>query len=74
VFPLVGETDHAAYDALDVSHWDFWVVPRAGLRALNQQSLNLATVQRIAGNAVSYHQLAGAVQAAAAAETTSSAS
>jgi hypothetical protein len=38
--------DHAAYDALDLAQWHFYVVPAARLSERGTRSVSLAWVQR----------------------------
>jgi hypothetical protein len=66
VFAVQAATDHADYDALDLDQWAFWVLPRSKVEKTGQRSLGLARVQALAGPAVGYTELAGAVRRAAA--------
>ncbi|WP_063767450.1 hypothetical protein [Streptomyces sp. NRRL S-1868] len=55
---------HEAYDPLDLTQWDFYVLPRDVLIARNQQSMSLSTVRKLAGLPISYTDLATAISAA----------
>ena len=69
VFAVVTATEHAAYDALDIGQWAFWVLPRSAIEATGQQSLRLSRVKTLAGPPVPYEHLAGRVCAAAGTNT-----
>jgi hypothetical protein len=58
VFAVQTATEHAAYDALDVDQWSFWVLPAARVAATGQRSLRLSVVQEMAGPPVQYAELA----------------
>lgn len=64
VFAVVGESSHERYNALDVVNWEFWVVPVRKLAALNQQSVSLASVRRLADAPVPYARLAEEIELA----------
>ena len=61
----------AEYDPLDVVQWDFYVLPRRQIEALGQKSLGLATLARVAGDAIPFDQLSACVDHAYAIETSS---
>lgn len=62
VFALVTATEHSAYDQLDTSGWSFWVLPVRALAELGVASISLSTVQRLAGDPVSYPELGALIQ------------
>jgi|tagenome__1003787_1003787.scaffolds.fasta_scaffold20913430_3 hypothetical protein len=57
VFAVLTATDHATYDALELSQWSFWVLPRRAIEALGQKSISLARVEALAGPAVTFAEL-----------------
>jgi hypothetical protein len=58
VFAVQTATEHAAYDALDLDQWSFWVLPAAAVAATGQRSLRLSVVREMAGPPVGYAELA----------------
>lgn len=60
VFGVQTATDHALYDPLDVSQWDFYVLPVAIVTAIDQKSLGLPRVQQHA-SPVDFGGLAAAI-------------
>ncbi len=54
VFAVQTATEHAAYDALDMRQWSFWVLPAAEIAATGQRSIRLSVVQEMAGPPVGY--------------------
>lgn len=64
VFAVQTAMTHDSYEPLDVAQWDFYVLPRTVLEQLGQKSLGLATLQRLAGDKITYAELASAVLAA----------
>jgi hypothetical protein len=65
VFAVHTCTDPAAYDPLELSYWQFYVVSGEVIRSRNQRSMALSTVRRIAGEPVGWDQLGLAVKLAA---------
>ncbi|HUU92082.1 MAG TPA: hypothetical protein VM238_12845 [Phycisphaerae bacterium] len=67
VFALLAHKDKQTVDPLDVSQWQFYVLPTSVLdeRTRSQQSITLPTLQRLAGKGVPYLALAKAVRTAA---------
>jgi hypothetical protein len=67
VFALLAHSDQPSLDPLDVSQWDFFVVPTAWLdkRERSQHSITLPSLRRLAGESVSYAGLRRAVEKAA---------
>jgi hypothetical protein len=59
-------TEHAKYDQLDVSQWQFHVVPRSALAATGLKSLGIAKVRELSGGPTPWADLAKSVTAAAA--------
>ena len=68
VFALLAHRDKATVNPVDVAQWQFYVLPTSVLdqRTRSQHSITLPTLERLAGEALSYSQLAGAVRTAAA--------
>ncbi|OLF11525.1 hypothetical protein BLA60_11195 [Actinophytocola xinjiangensis] len=58
--------DSTAYNVLDVTQWEFRVVPGRVVAAWNQKSIRLAVLQERGYTAITYADLAQAVTAAAA--------
>ena len=65
VFAVQTATDHQAYDALDLSQWSFWILPRSVVEATGQRSLSLARVQALAGQPLTWAELADQVRVCA---------
>ena len=65
VFGVQTATTHDEYDPLDVTQWEWYVLPRHKLVHLDQATLSLVTV-RSRTAVVAFADLAGAVRAAAA--------
>ena len=65
VFALHSCKDHATYNPLDVSQWQFWVAPDHAVAASGQRSGGLAFVQRIAGESMGWADLRAAIAKAA---------
>lgn len=61
VFAVHTARTHAAYDVLDVSQWDFYVVARQPLEALGHKSIGLASLERLTDGPVTYADLASAI-------------
>ncbi|HON74216.1 MAG TPA: hypothetical protein PLQ23_03575, partial [Dermatophilaceae bacterium] len=66
VFAVHLATRHDEYDPLDVTQWQFYVVPRARLEALGQGSLSLWRLRSLVAAPVPYNGLAEAISTAAA--------
>jgi len=71
VFALLAHKDKATLDPLDVSQWEFYVVPTVVLdeRKRSQDSITLASLRALHGEAVKYSDLARAIEEAAATQT-----
>ncbi|HEY5473615.1 MAG TPA: hypothetical protein VIK32_10540, partial [Candidatus Limnocylindrales bacterium] len=67
VFALLAHTDQATLDPLDVSQWEFYVLPTRVLdeRQRSQHSITLPSLRKLAGKAVEFAGLADAVAQAA---------
>lgn len=62
VYVLCAHTtrEHEAYDPLDISAWEFYVLAKSTLAELNVQSISLATAARLM-RPVGYDELAAAI-------------
>jgi len=71
VFALLAHTEQASLDPLDVSQWQFYVLPTFILdnRRRSQHSITLPSLQKLAGGYVSYSGLKKAIGEAAKAVT-----
>ena len=65
VFAVQTCKEHAAYDALDASQWEFYVVPAGPVRDCGYRSVAISWVRRHA-EPVSFGKLAAAIEAAGA--------
>lgn len=68
VFALLAHQNQSTLDPLDVSQWDFFVVPTAKLdnRTRSQYSITLKSLRALSGEAVTYSNLRRAVEDAGA--------
>lgn len=66
VFAVQTAQAHDVLDVLDTTQWEFYVLARDEVASTGYRSLSLATVARLAGEAVPLGHLEAAVQAAAA--------
>ncbi len=66
VFALLAHGDQGTLDPLDVSQWEFFVVPTAHLdgRMRSQHSITLPSLRALARESVSFSDLRGAVEEA----------
>jgi hypothetical protein len=64
VFCVHTQRDPAAYDALDVNSWEFWVVHADQVRALGTRSVGIGWVRANCDGPVAYDGLAGAIASA----------
>ena len=62
VFAVLTATEHAHHDALDLSQWSFWVLPRQVVAATGQQSISLARLRALADPPVPYEELASRIR------------
>jgi len=70
VFALLAHTEQTTLDSLDVSQWEFYVLPTRVLdeRQRSQHSITLPSLRRLAGDAVDFAGLGDAVAQAAGAQ------
>jgi hypothetical protein len=70
VFALLAHTDQATLDPIDVSQWEFYVLPTRVLdeRQRSQHSITLPSLRKLAGKAVEFAGLGDAVAQAAEAQ------
>ena len=66
VFALLAPIDQTILDPLDVSQWEFFVVPTMSLdnRRRSQHSITLPSLRELAGGSVGFSNLRGAVEEA----------
>ncbi len=66
VFALLAHTDQETLDPLDVSQWEFFVVPTTSLdnRKRSQHSITLRSLRELSGGLVSYEKLRRVVKEA----------
>ena len=65
VFCVQTQREPAAYDMLDISHWEFWVVDASTIRELGAKSTGIGWVRRHAAGPLPYGELADAIRVAA---------
>jgi hypothetical protein len=65
VFCVQTQREPAAYDMLDISHWEFWVVDAGTIRELGVKSIGIGWVRRHATGPLPYGELAEAIRVAA---------
>lgn len=70
VFAVHAHKDRATANAMNVAQWEFYVVARTTLDEMlgSQASASLSTIQRLAGHASTYAELAARIRAAAVVE------
>jgi hypothetical protein len=59
------QREPAAYDVLDISHWEFWVASASTIRERAGKTVAIGWVREHATGPVSYGGLADAIHAAA---------
>ncbi|MBN1454589.1 MAG: hypothetical protein JW963_26465 [Anaerolineales bacterium] len=66
VFAVLSHKEKATVNPLDLSQWEFYVLPTIVLdqRTRNQHSITLPTLKRLAGEAIEYERLAEAIRIA----------
>lgn len=64
VFAVQTQREPAAYDVLDISHWEFWVVSASIIRERAGKTVGIGWVREHATGPLSYGGLADAIQAA----------
>jgi hypothetical protein len=65
VFCVQTQREPAAYDMLDISHWEFWVVDASTIRELGVKSIGIGWVRRHTTGPLPYGELAEAIRVAA---------
>lgn len=65
VFCVETATTHEEYNPLVLSQWDFYVMAKDVLAATGQRSLGLSSVRALTGEAVTFEELAHAIEKAA---------
>jgi hypothetical protein len=65
VFALLSHADKATIDPLNVSQWQFYVLPTSFLNARrSERSITLKKLVKLCGEGIRFQQLAAAVEAA----------
>lgn len=62
VFCLETCQDRAAYDALNLDQWAFYIALTRDVQRLSQQSVSLASLERFAVGPVRFHEISGALR------------
>ena len=65
VFAIQTARTHEEYNPLLASQWRFHVLPRQTVEDLGQESIGLATLEKLAGPSIAYEELSEAINAAA---------
>lgn len=65
VFAVQTQREPAAYDVLDISHWEFWVVSASTIRERAGKTVGIRWVREHATGPLPYSGLADAIHAAA---------
>ena len=65
VFAIQTARTHEEYNPLLASQWRFHVLPKRTVENLGQDSIGLATLEKLAGPSVAYEELSEAINAAA---------
>jgi hypothetical protein len=65
VFAVQTQRDPSAYDVLDLSHWEFWVVNASTIRQRAGKTVGIAWVREHATGPLSYSDLSDAIHMAA---------
>ena len=63
VFAIQTARTHEEYNPLLASQWRFHVLPRQTVEDLGQESIGLATLEKLAGPSIAYEQLSDAIHA-----------
>lgn len=66
VFCVQTAQKHEDYDPLDVSQWDFYVLPQSRVEAIGQRSIGLTRIKNEGAQPVKFNGLAAAIDQAAA--------
>lgn len=72
VFCVHTAQDHSQLNLLDLKQWDFYVVKRSELVERNQPSIGLASVIKLAGGTVPWHELKSQIHQLAVGESVDS--
>ncbi|MFE1430316.1 hypothetical protein ACFW6C_32815 [Streptomyces fungicidicus] len=64
VFAVQTALEHAVYNPLDTAQWEFYVLPRSAVAALDADSVSLSTVRAAAGPPVSFAALNDCIRSA----------
>ncbi|MFF3310021.1 hypothetical protein [Streptomyces sp. NPDC002952] len=64
VFAVQTAREHAVYNPLDTAQWEFYVLPRPAVAALDADSVSLGTVRAAAGPPVSFAALSDCIRSA----------
>ena len=64
VFAIQTARTHEEYNPLLASQWRFHVLPKRKVEDLGQDSIGLATLERLAGPSIAYEHLSEAIKAA----------
>ena len=64
VFVIQTARTHEEYNPLLASQWRFHVLPRQTVEDLGQESIGLATLEKLAGPSITYEELSDAIHAA----------
>ena len=64
VFAIQTARTHEEYNPLLASQWRFHVLPKQTVEDLGQDSIGLATLEKLAGPSVAYEELSEAVNTA----------
>ena len=65
VFAVQTQRDPAAYDVLDISHWEFWVASGRTIREQAVKTVGIGWVRQHATGPLPYGGLADAIHTAA---------
>jgi hypothetical protein len=65
VFAIQTARTHEEYNPLLACQWRFYVLPKQAVEDLGQDSIGLATLERLAGPPIAYEELSEAINAAA---------
>jgi hypothetical protein len=64
VFAVQTAREHAVYNPLDMAQWEFYVLPRPEVAALDADSVSLSTVREAAGPPVFFAALNDCIRSA----------
>lgn len=69
VFAVQTQSEPSQYDALDVSHWDFWVIPKSVVERNAGKTVGINWVRKHGGEPIKYASLAAVIETVAAKDT-----